>query len=160
MVDTDYLDARTEGFDRVKSEVATYWPERVERITGVAEAELTRAAHLLGNAESAMILTGRGTEQQAQGVNNVSSCINLALALGLVGQGPTAATAASPGRATGQGGREHGQEGRPTAGLPPHRRPCGAPARGRGLGVWTRPRCPARANRPTNCWTRWAARME
>ena len=26
MVDTDYLASRTEGFDRVKAEVATYWP--------------------------------------------------------------------------------------------------------------------------------------
>ena len=132
MVDTDYLDARTEGFDRVKSEVATYWPERVERITGVAEAELTQAAHLLGNAASAMILTGRGTEQQAQGVNNVSSCINLALALGLVGKA-NSGYGCLTGQGNGQGGREHGQKADQ---LPGYRRIDDLAARRHVAAVW------------------------
>ena len=79
LIDADYIESRTEGFDRVKGIAATYWPERVERITGVPEADLVQAAHILGRAKSAMILTGRGAEQQSQGVNNALSFINLAL---------------------------------------------------------------------------------
>jgi assimilatory nitrate reductase catalytic subunit len=38
-VDQCYVDARTSGFDQVRQLVAGYWPERVERITGVSAPE-------------------------------------------------------------------------------------------------------------------------
>ena len=132
MVDAAYLAERTEGFDRVRSAVATYWPERVERITGVAEAELTRAAHLLGEAWSAMILTGRGAEQQSQGVSNVSACINLALALGLPGRA-NSGYGCITGQGNGQGGREHGQKADQ---LPGYRRIDDPAARRHVAAVW------------------------
>ena len=47
---------------------------------------IREAARILGKARSAMVLTARGAEQQAQGVNNTLSYINIALALGLVGR--------------------------------------------------------------------------
>jgi assimilatory nitrate reductase catalytic subunit len=109
LIDTEYIQQRTEGFDRVNGIVATYWPERVERITGVPEAQLVQAAYLLGRARTAMILTGRGPEQQSQGVNNVLSFINIALALGLVGK-PNSGYGCLTGQGNGQGGREHGQK--------------------------------------------------
>jgi assimilatory nitrate reductase catalytic subunit len=65
LIDLDYIERRTEGFDRVKSVVAAYWPERVERITGIPEAKLVKVAYLLGRARTAMMLTGRGAEQQS-----------------------------------------------------------------------------------------------
>lgn len=109
MIDEKYIRERTEGFDRVRSVVATYWPERVERITGVPEAHLIQAAHLLGSAKTAMVLTARGAEQQAQGVNNVLAYINIALALGLVGKA-FSGYGCLTGQGNGQGGREHGQK--------------------------------------------------
>jgi assimilatory nitrate reductase catalytic subunit len=108
-VDEDYIRERTEGFEAVKGVAATYWPERVERITGVPEAQLTQAAHLLGKAKTAMVLTARGAEQQSQGVANVLAYINLALALGFVGQ-PYSGYGCLTGQGNGQGGREHGQK--------------------------------------------------
>ena len=65
---------------------ASYWPDRVERITGVPERQLVQAAHMLGEAATAMVLTGRGPEQQSHGVDNVLAFINLALALGQAGR--------------------------------------------------------------------------
>lgn len=109
LIDADYVHARTSDFERVKGLVATYWPAQVERITGVPEAQLTQAAHLFGKAKSAMILTGRGTEQQSQGVNNVLSYINIALATGRVGS-PFSGYGCLTGQGNGQGGREHGQK--------------------------------------------------
>ncbi len=85
LVDRAYVESRTEAFDQVRALAASYWPGRVERITGVPEAQLTQAAHLLGGARTAMVLTARGPEQQSQGVNNTLAYINLALALGMVG---------------------------------------------------------------------------
>ena len=109
LIDSEYIAARTEGFERVRGIAATYWPERVERITGVPESQLVQAAYMLGRAGSAMILTGRGPEQQSQGVNNALSFINLALALGLVGK-PNSGWGCLTGQGNGQGGREHGQK--------------------------------------------------
>lgn len=108
-LDADYIQARTKDFERVKGLVATYWPAQVERITGVPEAQLIQAAHLFGKAKSAMILTGRGAEQQSQGVNNVLAFINLALATGRVGR-PFSGYGCLTGQGNGQGGREHGQK--------------------------------------------------
>jgi assimilatory nitrate reductase catalytic subunit len=81
----------------------------VERITGIAEQQLHHAARLLGTANTAMILTARGPEQQSQGVNNTLAFINLALALGKAGK-PYCGYGCLTGQGNGQGGREHGQK--------------------------------------------------
>jgi len=132
LIDQDYIEQRTEGFEGVKSTIATYWPERVERITGVPEQELERAAHMLGAAKTAMVLTGRGTEQQAQGVSNVRSFVNLALALGLIGK-PNSGYGCLTGQGNGQGGREHGQKADQ---LPGYRRIDDPVARAHVAAVW------------------------
>ena len=99
LIDQDYIRSRTDDFDEVRRVVAAYWPERVEKLTGVPERLLIDSARLLGTAGRAMVLTARGPEQQAQGVNNTLAYINLALALGGVGK-PSAASALSPDKAT------------------------------------------------------------
>jgi assimilatory nitrate reductase catalytic subunit len=109
LIDRDYIDRRTEGFEDALRVSAGYWPELVERITGVPEAAFTDAARLLGTAKWPMILTARGPEQQAQGVHNTRAFINLALALGSVGK-PNSGYGTLTGQGNGQGGREHGQK--------------------------------------------------
>jgi assimilatory nitrate reductase catalytic subunit len=132
LIDTAYIDARTEGFDEVRRVAALYWPERVEQLTGVPETALLNAAHLLGRAPSVMILTGRGPEQQAQGVNNVLAYINLALARGAVGA-RCGGYGSVTGQGNGQGTREHGQR----ADQLPGYRPIADPAARRHMArVW------------------------
>jgi len=109
LIDADYIDRRTEGFEEVKALVAGYWPERVERITGVPQAQIVEAAHLLGRARRSMVLTARGAEQQSQGVNNTLAFVNVALALGQVGR-EGGGYGCITGQGNGQGGREHGQK--------------------------------------------------
>ena len=109
LIDKDYIAARTEDFDEVRRVVAGYWPERVERLTGVTEALIVDTARQLGTARRPMILTARGPEQQAQGVNNALAYINIALALGSVGK-PFSGYGTITGQGNGQGGREHGQK--------------------------------------------------
>jgi assimilatory nitrate reductase catalytic subunit len=108
-IDQTFVERRTTGFEEVKRAVASYWPARVERITGIPEKALAIAAQLLGEASSAMILTARGPEQQSKGVDNVLAFINLALALGLPGK-PFSGYGCLTGQGNGQGGREHGQK--------------------------------------------------
>ena len=109
LIDEAFIAERTTDFELVRRAVSSYWPERVERITGIQEHQLRRAAALLGRAKSAMILTARGPEQQSHGVNNVLAFINLALALGKVGK-PNSGYGCLTGQGNGQGGREHGQK--------------------------------------------------
>ncbi len=108
-IDESFIVTRTEGYDLVRKAVSSYWPARVERITGVGEQQLHRAANLLGAARTAMILTARGPEQQSQGVNNALAFINLSLALGKAGK-PYCGYGCLTGQGNGQGGREHGQK--------------------------------------------------
>jgi assimilatory nitrate reductase catalytic subunit len=108
-LDKTFISNRTKGFDLVKRTISSYWPARVERITGIAEPQLLRAARLLGEARTAMILTARGPEQQSRGVDNALAFINLALALGKAGK-PYCGYGCLTGQGNGQGGREHGQK--------------------------------------------------
>lgn len=108
-LDTDYVHGRTTGFDEMWRVVAGWWPERVERVTGVAVADQRACVRMLAEADSAYLLTGRGTEQHANGTATVSAWINLCLALGLPGtQGN--GFGCLTGQGNGQGGREHGQK--------------------------------------------------
>jgi assimilatory nitrate reductase catalytic subunit len=109
LIDLAYIAERTSGFEEVRHTVAAYWPDRVERLTGIPAARIIEVAHLLGEAEHALVLTGRGPEQQVQGVANVLSFINLMLALGKVGK-PSSGWGCLTGQGNGQGGREHGQK--------------------------------------------------
>ena len=109
LIDTQFIAQRTQGWDPVRRVVASYWPDRVERETGVPAAQIVEAAHLMGEAATAIILSGRGAEQQSQGVNNALAFINLALALGKAGR-KHCGWGCLTGQGNGQGGREHGQK--------------------------------------------------
>ena len=132
LVDHDYLQARTTGWSAVRQSVAGYWPARVERLTGVAEADLRAAVQLLAAARTAMILTARGAEQHAHGVDTTTAWINLALALGLPGR-PGSGFGTLTGQGNGQGGREHGQKADQ---LPGYRSISDPSARAHVAAVW------------------------
>jgi assimilatory nitrate reductase catalytic subunit len=108
-VDRDYIRDRTTGFDAAWRVVAGWWPERVERVTGVSVADQRACVRMLADAGNAYVLTGRGTEQHANGTATVSAWINLCLALGLPGT-PGSGYGCLTGQGNGQGGREHGQK--------------------------------------------------
>ncbi|GAB3446748.1 molybdopterin oxidoreductase family protein [Actinophytocola sediminis] len=131
-LDKEYLAARTTGFDEAWRVAAAWWPERAERVTGVAAADQRRAAALLAEAAGAYVLTARGTEQHAGGTDMVSGWINLALALGLPGR-PGSGFGCLTGQGNGQGGREHGQKADQ---LPGYRRIDDPAARAHVAGVW------------------------
>ncbi|RAI61086.1 molybdopterin oxidoreductase family protein [Roseicella frigidaeris] len=109
LLDEGFIAARTSGFPAVRRAVAAWWPDRVERVAGVPERLLVRATHMLAEAATAMILSGRGPEQQSHGVANALGYINLALALGKAGR-RGCGWGTLTGQGNGQGGREHGQK--------------------------------------------------
>jgi assimilatory nitrate reductase catalytic subunit len=132
LIDLDYIAERTTGFDAVRRAVRLYWPDRVERISGVPERDLIETVHLLAEADRAMILTARGPEQQSSGSDTAIAFINLALALGLPGR-PYSGWGTVTGQGNGQGGREHGQKADQ---LPGYRRLDDPIARAHVAQVW------------------------
>ena len=138
LADHAYLAARTSGADDVRRSVASWWPERVEQVSGVPADELRRVARLLAAAapchggSGVYVLTGRGVEQSTQGTATVTAAINLALALGLPGR-PGSGFGAITGQGNGQGGREHGQKADQ---LPGYRKIDDPTARAHVAGVW------------------------
>ena len=142
LIDEAYVAARTSGFDAVRTAVNAYWPDRVERITGVPVPYLRRAAWMLAGATGqmrssgidhrALVLTARGAEQHADGTDTVTAYINLALALGLPGR-PGCGYGCLTGQGNGQGGREHGQKADQ---LPGYRKIDDPAARAHVAAVW------------------------
>ncbi|GAB3771525.1 assimilatory nitrate reductase catalytic subunit [Nocardioides ginsengisegetis] len=131
-VDEQYVAERTTGFEDVRRSVASWWPERVERVTGVPAAEVRAIAQLLGNARKVMVLTARGAEQHSQGSDTVLAWINVALALGQCGT-TYGGYGCLTGQGNGQGGREHGQKADQ---LPGYRMIDDPAAREHVAGVW------------------------
>jgi assimilatory nitrate reductase catalytic subunit len=132
LVDEEYVAARTTGFDEVRTALSAWWPERVERITGVPVYRMRQAVRALAAAKNAYILTGRGAEQHAKGTDTVTAFINLALALGLPGRHGSGYGCVT-GQGNGQGGREHGQKADQ---LPGYRKIDDPVAREHVAGVW------------------------
>ena len=132
LVDTAYIAERTTGWAAVKRAVRQYWPDRVERITGVPVPVMERAVRILAASRATMILSGRGAEQHAKGSDTALAWINLALALGLPGR-PYSGWATMTGQGNGQGGREHGQKADQ---LPGYRMLADPAARAHVAGVW------------------------
>jgi len=132
LIDEDYIAERTTGFDAVRRAVRLYWPDRVERITGVPEQDLYDAVRILANSDRAIILTARGAEQHRSGSDTVIAFINLALALGLPGR-RFSGYGTVTGQGNGQGGREHGQKADQ---LPGYRRLDDPAARAHVAEIW------------------------
>ncbi|SDM33809.1 assimilatory nitrate reductase (NADH) alpha subunit apoprotein [Geodermatophilus siccatus] len=132
LVDEAYVAARTTGFDQVREGVGAYWPDRVERLTGVPVADQRRTVFALARAERAIVLTARGAEQHRSGTDTAQAWINLALALGLPGR-EGSGWATVTGQGNGQGGREHGQKADQ---LPGYRRLADPAARAHVAAVW------------------------
>ncbi|MBB6628583.1 molybdopterin oxidoreductase family protein [Nocardioides sp. KIGAM211] len=131
-VDEEYVATRTTGFDDVRRAVAAWWPERVERVTGVPVEELRALVALLTGADKVVVLTARGAEQHSQGTDTVLAWIDVALALGQCGT-TYGGYGCLTGQGNGQGGREHGQKADQ---LPGYRMIDDPAAREHVAGVW------------------------
>jgi len=86
LIKTEFINSRTEGFEAVEKLVASYTPERVSEITGVAAELIVEAAHLYATAERASIVYSMGITQHTTGVDNVRSLANLAMITGQIGR--------------------------------------------------------------------------
>ncbi|MEE1728415.1 MULTISPECIES: molybdopterin oxidoreductase family protein [Streptomyces] len=131
-VDEEFVRTRTRGWEEARAGAMAHWPELVERICGVPVTRLREAVELFCGAESGMVLTARGPEQQAKGTDTVGAWINFCLATGRTGR-PFSGYGCLTGQGNGQGGREHGQKADQ---LPGYRKLTDPAARRHVAGVW------------------------
>jgi anaerobic selenocysteine-containing dehydrogenase len=97
LVDHEYIDAHTTGFDALRASVREYTPERVSDITGIAAELIYRTAWMYANAKAACIAWTMGVNHSTKGTETVNAINNLALITGNIGR-----AGASPFSITGQ----------------------------------------------------------
>lgn len=135
LADTDFIQARTSGFEALARSVNAFWPERVQSLTGVPADLIRETARRLANGATkggTYILTGRGVEQHVDGTDTATAAINLSLLLGLPGS-HRSGYGTLTGQGNGQGGREHGQKADQ---LPGYRKITDPAARAHMAKVW------------------------
>lgn len=104
----DWLKIHATGFEKVLGAIYGKNADWASRHCELPAQAIREAARLLWESP-ALILTGRGPEQQSKGVDTVQAFLNLALCLGHVGK-PGGGFATLTGQGNGQGGREHGMK--------------------------------------------------
>lgn len=109
-IDQGFIDAHTQGYENLKQTVAHWPPERVEEVTGVPQAELKRAAGLLGQAKALVSTVLQGVYQSNQATATAVQVNNLHLIRGMIGK-PGATVFQMNGQPTAQNTRECGANG-------------------------------------------------
>ena len=86
LIDRDFIDAHTAGFDEVAETVARQPWTMLEERAGVSAEEMRRFADIYGQAGQAVFIWSMGLTQHRFGVENVKAVANLALARGMLGR--------------------------------------------------------------------------
>lgn len=84
--DKEYVDARCENFDELKSTVEEYTPEYAEKLCGIPAKTIEEIAELFGKAETASVFYAMGITQHTSGTDNVWSVANLQMLCGNLGK--------------------------------------------------------------------------
>lgn len=85
LVDHEFIESRTSGFQDFLKEVKKYPPEVTERITGISPNQIEEAASFIAEERPVAILYAMGITQHIHGTENVMDVSNLALLTGNVG---------------------------------------------------------------------------
>ncbi|MDK3023454.1 formate dehydrogenase subunit alpha [Cupriavidus taiwanensis] len=86
LVDRDFIDSRTIGFDELQRNVAAYSPELMAPICGIEADTIREVARAYASSKASMILWGMGVSQHVHGTDNARCLIALALMTGQIGR--------------------------------------------------------------------------
>mgnify|MGYP006282260191 FL=1 len=89
LCDEEYIESRTENFEKVRECVADWSPENAEAVTGVPADDIRKAARMYAAADRASIVYSMGITQHTTGTDNVLALANLAMMCGNVGRHST-----------------------------------------------------------------------
>lgn len=103
----DFIDRHTTGFDQLKVKLTAYSWEMLEAASGATRHEMLRFAQMVAEAKTAVFVWSMGITQHRDGVSNVRSIVDLALARGFIGK-PKSGLMPIRGHSGVQGGAEVG----------------------------------------------------
>ncbi|TMM51083.1 formate dehydrogenase subunit alpha [Sulfitobacter sabulilitoris] len=83
--DKEFIRTRVWGMDQIRTEVAKWTPEEVERVSGAPGKQLERVARTLANNRPGTVIWCMGGTQHTNGNNNTRAYCILQLALGNMG---------------------------------------------------------------------------
>ncbi len=86
MVDIQYIQAMTEGYEALKAKVQEFSPEAMEAVCGIPAATIKEVARLYAKSERSIIFWGMGVSQHTHGTDNARCLIALALTTGQTGR--------------------------------------------------------------------------
>jgi formate dehydrogenase major subunit len=84
--DRDFIEKRTQGFEKLRDIVKNYSPEVVADLTGITATEIEEAALMYGKARNSSIAYCLGITEHTMGMDNVMSLANLAMLTGNIGK--------------------------------------------------------------------------
>ena len=84
--DKQYIQAHTEGFEKLAEHLKPYTPEAMAPICGIDPETLRTVARAWGNASRAMVFWGMGISQHIHGTDNSRCLIALTMICGQVGR--------------------------------------------------------------------------
>jgi molybdopterin-dependent oxidoreductase alpha subunit len=114
VLDTDFIDGHTIGFESLAADLRrTSW-EAIERQSGLKRSDLRIASNAYMRAEKVILVYGMGITQHKRGTENVRQICNLALLRGNVGR-PGAGICPVRGHSNVQGNRTVGITEKPPA---------------------------------------------
>ena len=117
LIDREYIEQHTSGFEELEKFVQSYTPEYVSGITGLSKELIYKAALLYGHAENGFIGWTMGVNHSIKGTETVNLINNLALITGNIGR-PGASPFSITGQCNAMGTRETGF----TSSLPGYRK--------------------------------------
>jgi len=86
LVDEEFVQTRTEGFEDFAKMVSEYTPEVVAEICSIDERDLVAAAHMYAGAAKAPIIYCLGVTEHSTGTEGVMSMSNMAMLCGKLGR--------------------------------------------------------------------------
>ncbi|MGF1546720.1 MAG: formate dehydrogenase subunit alpha [Thiotrichales bacterium] len=86
LIDREFIDRRTTGFEALAEHLKAFTPEHVEPICGIDAATIREVARTYANSKGSMIFWGMGVSQHIHGTDNARALISLALMTGQVGR--------------------------------------------------------------------------
>jgi formate dehydrogenase alpha subunit len=89
LVNWDFVNSRTEGFNEYLESLEKFTPEYAEEISGVPAEDIRRAARLYATAKNGAIYWGMGISQLSHGTASALALIHLAFLTGHIGRDGT-----------------------------------------------------------------------
>ncbi|WP_175803863.1 FdhF/YdeP family oxidoreductase [Burkholderia ambifaria] len=116
ILDVTFIAGHTHGIDELVADLRAASWDAIERVSGLARADIENAARIYMTANNVILVYGMGLTQHRRGTENVQQIANLALLRGNVGR-PGAGICPVRGHSNVQGNRTVGITEKPSAAL-------------------------------------------